>query len=326
MIRLVIRKALIAATLACLASLCGLALQQVESQRRAPNSSDPEQRAASLYLPQKEAVLFASMGYRNALAHLIWFKAISYFGAEYRGAKNYRWLSHMCELVSDLSPRSEHVYRFCGTMLAWEGQQPEMSIKILDKAITEFPESWYFLYLRGFTYLYFLHDDEHGNADIVASAQKPGAHPIVVRLAAKGISASHGPESAIAFLRGAIKMTDDPSARKALESKLTESYYELGFELIERAAAQFKASSGTLPGSLKELETAGLLPKELVNQNYGDPYGGHYALNPSTGEVTSTSRKPRSRVSWNRKAAPPKNPGSSSMSPSTTSAESAGLQ
>jgi tetratricopeptide (TPR) repeat protein len=283
--------------------LCLLSASRLESAH-ARHSQDEQQLAESLYLPQAGAVAAASFGYKNALAHLLWFKTISYFGKEYRGSKNYRWLSHMCELVVGLSPRSEHVYRFCGTMLAWEGNQPELSIRILDKAVNQFPENWYFLYLRGFTFIYFLQNEERGNADIIAAAQKPGAHPIVMRLAAKKLSASHSPEAAISFLQGAIRMTEDRAARSALQSRLTEAYYELGFELIERAIQKFRASEGILPRSLEELEGKGLIPQELSREHYKDPFGGRYQLDPLTGTVTSSSGKPRNSVSWNKPHAP----------------------
>jgi hypothetical protein len=280
--------------------LCTLSAARLDLAH-APSAQDDEQLTHSLYLPQAGAVAIASFGYQNALAQALWFKTISYFGKEYRGSKNYRWLGHMCELVADLSPRAAHVYRFCGTMLAWEGNQPELSIRILDKAVTQFPDNWYFLYLRGFTFIYFLQDEERGNADIIASAQKPGAHRVVIRLAAKKLTASHSPEAAISFLLGAIRITDDSAARSALQSRLTEAYYELGFQLIERAVAKFQASEGSLPSSLEDMEAKGLIPSELSRESYKDPYGGTYRLDAATGEVTSTSGKARNSVSWNKR-------------------------
>ena len=63
-----------------------------------------------------------ALGWRNALADVLWFRTISYFGAHYRSDHTYPWLASMCDLVTDLDPRAEHVYRFAGVILPWEAE------------------------------------------------------------------------------------------------------------------------------------------------------------------------------------------------------------
>jgi len=266
----------------------------------AAQSSRINPAAEVLYLPSGRGLEVLSFGYQNILAHLLWFNTTSYFGKHYRGDKDYRWLSHMCNLVTRLNPKATHVFQFCGTMLAWEGNMPEQSIAILSKAIELHPANWLFYYLRGFTYIFFLGDDEHGKSDFIQAARLPEVHPIVIRLASKKILSLDSPETAIEFLRDALQNAKDDQSRKVLTDRLKEMYYELGFQQLERAAAQFKQRFARLPLSLSELEETALAPRELQNADYRDPFGGRYYIDPQKGSVKSTSAKRRDSLHWKR--------------------------
>lgn len=179
-----------------------------------------------LYLPNGKALGVISFGYRNVLADLLWFNTVSYFGKHFRSDKNYEWLFHMCNIVTDLDPRAAHVYRFGATMLAWEVNEIALSNKLLDKATGVFPDSWLYYYLRGFNHMFFSKDYEKARQDFVTASKLPGAHPITASLAAKTIAELSAPETAIRFLEEMIVNTKDPIARKALEERL-EKFLEL---------------------------------------------------------------------------------------------------
>lgn len=175
-----------------------------------------------LYLPNGRGLEFISFGYRNALSHTLWFNTISYFGKHYKGDRDYKYLNHMCNLVTELNQKMLHVYEFCSLMLAWEANFPQESIKILDKAINAYPEDWKFPYLRGMTYMIFLKDIDAAKNDFIASSRLPNTHPVVIRLAAKNISMTDRKESAIEFLEEMIKSSKQESERDALIRKLEE--------------------------------------------------------------------------------------------------------
>lgn len=174
-----------------------------------------------LYLPSGKGLHVLSFGYKNFLSDVLWFKTISYFGKHFKGDKDYTWLAHMCELVTDLNPRAEHVFDFCGTMLAWEAEKPEKSIEILTKAIHADPKRWRPYYLRGFTAMYFLNDDTLAQQDFLTASKIPDAPLFLARLAAKKISLSD-PRSALAFLGETIKRAKDPLERSALIARYKE--------------------------------------------------------------------------------------------------------
>ena len=175
----------------------------------------------SLYMPNGTALNLISFGYHNALSQLLWFDTISYFGKHFRQDQNYRWLKHMCTLVTTLNPKNQDPFIFCAAMLAWEAKDVEGSNLLLTEAIRAHPDSWYLLYLRGFNHTYFLKDQQNALSDFVAASKIPGHHPLVTRLAAKKIAELDTPETAIEFLEDALTRTSDQNARKALLSRLS---------------------------------------------------------------------------------------------------------
>lgn len=173
-----------------------------------------------LYLPNGTALRFMSFGYSNALAQLLWFQTVSYFGKHYQQDQSYEWLNHYCQLVVSLNPEMEHPYLFCSQMLAWEVHQPQRANDFLTLGIQQHPDNWYMRYLRGFNASYFLHDQSDALQDFIAASKLPGAPAMVARLAAKSIGQLESPEVAIEFLEEAISRADDPAARAALRAKL----------------------------------------------------------------------------------------------------------
>lgn len=203
-------------------------LDEIIAKKPAPKVDE------ALYLPSGKALRFISFGFRNVLAHTLWFQTINYFGRHYQSDRNYDWLSHMCNLVIELNPRMYHPYEFCSLMLSWEADRFKEATAILNRGIRAFPRHWKLPYLRGMTYLIFHKDEIKAKEDFVRSARLPGAHKILVGLAAKKISLSDSKEAAIAFLEEMIENSEQEMERAALISKLEEIKKEK-FERDENA-------------------------------------------------------------------------------------------
>lgn len=132
-----------------------------------------------VYLPDVRFLNLASLGYRNALADVLWFRTINYFGKHFRSDRLYPWLAQMCDLVTDLDPRSKHVYLFAGFLLPWEAQLPDAGVRMLEKGAAQFPDTWEMHYYLGFT-LYFFKDDVAGALPHLRPRRPscPGTHPV----------------------------------------------------------------------------------------------------------------------------------------------------
>lgn len=244
----------------------------------------------ALLLPNGTALDFMSFGYRNVLSHVLWFNTINYFGKHYKLDRNYTWLYHMCDLVTTLNPQATHVYEFGSMMLAWEASLPEKSIALLDKAIRNDNRRWLYYYYRGFIKMFFLNDNRAAQDDFVLASKLPGAHPVVMRLAARSLATTDTPETAKSFLEDLLRTTEDGVAHAALEARLQELQYEIDLEGLEKAVATFRAAQGRAPIDLGELISTGIigaLPPE--------PFGGSYVWDKEREEVRGTSNRKRLR-------------------------------
>ena len=241
-----------------------------------------------LYLPSGKALQFTSFGYKVLLSNLLWFNTISYFGKHYAKDRDYRWLGHMCDLVTNLDPRKDFAYDFCSTILSWEANAPDKSFVLLTRAIENFPTNWRFYYLRGFTSMYFLKNEEAAREDFIRASKLPAAHPIVARLAAKKIALSGGLEEALIFLHEMLRDAKNQFQQQALTERYREVRYELDFQNLAKALDIYRQKTGR-----EALQLEDLIKEKIVKNLPLDPFGGAYYLDSKSGEVRSTSNHKR---------------------------------
>lgn len=260
-----------------------LAARRIDHPPQAPHA-EPD----LVYLPKAEYLRPMSLGHANALADILWFRTISYFGQHYRSDRLYRWLAHMCDLVTDLDPRAEHVYRFAGVILPWEAAQADEGIRLLQKGIQVFPDSWQLHYWLGFNYYFFKSDYAKAAASLHRAAQLPDAHPNAARLAALLYNEQYGPDTAVAFLHEMERSTDNATTREVVHRHLLDAQFQREVAQLTAAVNAYRARFGSLPAALTALVDAGLVPAVPA-----DPFGGTYEIDPVTGGIrSSTGRTP----------------------------------
>lgn len=266
-----------------------IALAATARARLAPLEST--QTAQPVYLPKAEYLRPMSLGFANVLADVLWFRTISYFGSHYRGDRVYPWLAHMCDLVTDLDPRAEHVYRFAGVILPWEAGEADEGIRLLEKGVRTFPDSWMMHYWLGFNYYFFKNDFKQAAFYLHRAAELPDAHPNAARLAALLYQEQYGADTASEFLREMERNSQDPQMREVVRRHLTEAQLSEGLDQLTEGVALYRERFGRLPAQLDELVASGILaalPRE--------PFGGTFRLDPKTGAVTSSSGQVPSRL------------------------------
>lgn len=275
----IIRGVALTAALGGLAALLAVTGTRLDQAARAATRSDEP-----VYLPRVEYLRPMSLGWQNVLADVIWFRSISYFGEHYRSDRTYPWLAQMCELVTDLDPRAEHVYRFAGFILPWEANQSDAGIRLLEKGVRQFPNSWLLHYYAGFHYYFFRDDYPRALQHLRRAMQLPGAHPAVASLVA-GLSAQeYGPETTLAFFSELERNVDSAELRNVLRDNIADVRLAAELQRVAAAAAAYQQRSGRQPATVDEIVQAGLLPAPPV-----DPSGGTFVIDQRTGEVRTTS-------------------------------------
>lgn len=255
-----------------------------------------ETSSAPIYLPQARFLRPMSLGYHTVLADMLWFRTISYFGEHYRSDRVYPWLAYMCDLVTDLDPRADYVYRFGGMVLPWEANQAEEGIKLLEKGVAVLPDSWLLHYWLGFSYYFFRNDYERALQHMSLAAQLPGQHPHATRLAALLHQHEYGPETTMNFLEEMARNADTDEVREVLRNQMREARLSADLERIGTAVAAYRDRFGEFPHSL-----SALVGTNLLNEIPPDPFGGVYRLDPTTGAVSSSTAHQPSRLYRSKK-------------------------
>ena len=274
---------------AAVAGLALLAWALGSSATRLDRQHAVRHPAELVYLPDARLLRPLVLGYDDALADLIWFRTISYFGEHYQNDHVYPWLARMCEVVTDLDPRAEHVYRFGGLMLPWEAGEVDAGIRLLEKGIRVFPDSWSLRYDVGIVRYLFQRDYARAADDMRHAAALPGAPPMVAGTAAMLEARGDDPATAIEILTRMRDEATSAEARAVFERSILDARVAWDVERLDALVDRFREGAGRRPTSLDELVTAGLLRGVPP-----DPYGGAYEIDRETGKVhSSTGRVPR---------------------------------
>ncbi len=248
----------------------------------------PDLAADLVYLPDAALLRPLVLGYDAVLADLVWFRTIDYFGAHWESDHLYPWLAAMCDLVTDLDPRAEHVYRFGGLLLPWEAGEVDAGIRLLEKGIGVFPESWTLHYDLGVVRYLFKHDFAGATEAIDRAAKLPDAPPAVVRFATLLDARRYGPETTLAILGQMREQATSDETRAILDQSILDARVAWDLERLNALVQAYRTHEGRLPRDLGDLVSAGLL-----NGVPPDLYGGVYQIDPTSGTVhSSTGRVP----------------------------------
>lgn len=212
-----------------------------------------------VYLPRAEYLRPMSLGWQNVLADVLWFHTISYFGEHFRNDRTYPWLARMCDLITDLDPRAEHVYRFAGFILPWEADEVDQGIHLLEKGARQFPESWLLEYYIGFNYYFFKDDYVQAIAHMQRAMELPDVHPSVAALVAVLSAEQYGPDTTVAFLSELERTVDSPELRQVVEEKLQEAQLGAEMQRVNAALAAYHDRYGLYPIVVEQLSATGLI-------------------------------------------------------------------
>ena len=181
----------------------GLAARRGADRRRSIDARPAASADATepVYLPRAEYLRPMSLGWQNVLADILWFRTISYFGEHYRSDRTYPWLAQMCDLVTDLDPRAEHVYRFAGVILPWEANQADAGIRLLEEGRAAVPRLVDCCTTSSASTTTSSRTTTIGRWSTCARRWRcPASHPSIAHLVAVLAAEQYGPETTLAFL------------------------------------------------------------------------------------------------------------------------------
>jgi hypothetical protein len=174
-----------------------------------------------VYLPLDiTMVRFFAPADPHFIADMLWLRTVYYFGKHTLSDRQYPYLFHLLDLITDLSPQWKQPYHYASVILPTEAEAVEDGMYILDKGLVIHPDDWLLWFFKGY-YLWQNYGDKIGGARALHQASiQPGAPIYLARLSATLATQGGQKELAEYFLLNALKHIKDPKHRHLLYEKL----------------------------------------------------------------------------------------------------------
>lgn len=94
------------------------------------------------YLPSGKMIKPMVLDLDEAVADLLWIRAMVYFSDAYLQGKGFGWLGHMLDIITILNPHLYQAYEFGGVVLTKEKRQLPKTLVLLERGIATYPKDW----------------------------------------------------------------------------------------------------------------------------------------------------------------------------------------
>ena len=154
------------------------------------------------------------------LSDILWMRTSYYFGQHMLTDRDYPYLLHMLDLITDLSPDWIQPYLFGAVVLPSETESVEDGFYIIDKGLLFHPDNWQLWFFKGF-YLWQTKNDLIGASEALKRASQLDYAPVyLINLAASFATKAGNKSLAIRFLKEALKNVQDATQRKMILKKM----------------------------------------------------------------------------------------------------------
>lgn len=235
-----------------LVALTALAHRRVDERRAVPTAEQDV-----MVLPTPRALEVMSLGYREAIADLVWVRALVFAG-DRLGSTDAAAVERYVEAITTLAPRFHRPYLWGGITAVYGGSgaidrtMVDRAARIYRAGLRRFPESHELLYALGMLLTHQVgstpgYDDAERRAltaegvDHIRKAAAHGADPLVRRYAATLVTEHATEQLAVQFLESQLAQADDEEHRRLLRRKLGGLRGREAVDRIERIREAFAA-------------------------------------------------------------------------------------
>jgi hypothetical protein len=210
------------------------------------------------YLPPTDYLLVISLGYRAALADLIWMKALVYYGDELGHHGNVHHLYRYGDAMLALDPDFKKVYRWVASCALYRTgditvADAKAAVSYLERATRRFPDDGELAWDLGANYTYELapmltdtHEREvarrKGLEFLEAAVMRKAGPPWLVLQTSKDLEALGRKEQAIKHLEDAYAAASDVQIKQEIEIKLSRLRSAAYAEALRRANQELTAT------------------------------------------------------------------------------------
>lgn len=231
-------------------AIAAAALGSARMTRELAREQRSSKHAAEPFAPSPEAAPFASLGYRELLADLMFVRATGYFGGEGASAEG---IASLAEAIAAVDPYFKRIYRWgaAATMVVAPptGQQPyaRRAVALLEQGLRLFPDDYHMAIEAGEMYLFDLQSndpaqrrawDEHGSRLLERAIRMPGAPTGRATYIAEIRSRLGQHQRAVDGLKEILLTTTDKAAQERILEKLARLENDNAQEIAAEIQAQ----------------------------------------------------------------------------------------
>ncbi len=224
------------------ALVVGAAMPEVDRTRQARAVDE-----ALVFVPNGQMLKAAGAGQEEAIADLLWVRAVLIFGERFRGPEDVpwtRWLRAMLLAVTDLDPDWRGPHFWGGIMLRVSGDI-DGSDEILRRGERARPEDPFFPFSLAINAWMYREDNDLAAEYAERAAHKPGAPGWYGAAAASFRSHAGDRRAAIRFLEESRDATQNEALRRDAERQLRRLYHDDMVDRWAAACAEHYARTGT---------------------------------------------------------------------------------
>ena len=232
-----------------------------------------------IYIPTGKYLKFATMGFSNLLADIVYIWAIQYFTrTEIRD--RFENLDHIFSIISELDPRYLDPYEIGSLIALHEAKDFDLAFKILDRGLENNPDQWLFPYEAGHIAQRFMKDYELAREYYGKAMEIETAPAQTRRLFANALYETMDFQKAWETWLEIFQTATDERTKKIASNHLYRVKSAVDTLNLSKAVVEYRARYGHLPDDLDQLVSGGFvaeIPKDMD--------GKDYVYNPETGEV-----------------------------------------
>jgi len=160
----------------------------IAASRSVQGIGERKKRIELQYLPNSQSLKLISLGYRNLMSDILWFKTVQYYGGYRLGKNSLRLFRHLINVITDLDPQFTFAYQLGAVIMAEDMDAFEEGRKVLQKGIENNPGNWRLTFELGFLYYITGRDYKKAQQYFTLASQMQGANERALRFAASAAS------------------------------------------------------------------------------------------------------------------------------------------
>jgi hypothetical protein len=256
----------------------------------APPRKPPRGPHQEPLLPRRELLQVMGQGYLPVIVDYLWIQLIQATGRANK-AEEYHDIYPYAELITELDPRFDIVYRFAGSSLPTNlGRETwvntEESTRIVRKGLKLFPEDLQLNILLAYNLSTFHQEYREAAQVLERAARLPNAPDYLPSLATRLYAQSGEVESGLTLAYSLAESTEDEQLRATFERRILELQMEAELQRVDRSIDAFRQQFGVAPPDIDTLLWLGFLDRPPE-----DPQGGGFFIGYDERAYSETQKR-----------------------------------